>query len=102
MNAEVAPFQLSSVIHLIRPAGRAARHLEDLRQGLADASPACLFNHTLQAQLRHAASDIMPPDDFSSWVDGVVQDRETGERLSFAVQHHGATPGQLPRAPPDV
>lgn len=95
MNAEVAPFELSSVIHLIRPAGRQARHLEDLRQGLAAASAACLFNHTLQCQLRHAASDIMPPDDFSSWVNGVVQDRETAERLSFAVQHHGGSPDEM-------
>ena len=90
-----APFELTSVVHLVRPAGRHASNLEELREGIAQSSASSLFGHTLQCQLRHPAASTLPPDDFSSWVNGVVHDRETAERISFAVQAHGGSPAEL-------
>jgi hypothetical protein len=81
-----APFELFGVVHLVRPAGFDARNLEELRAGLDRASPSTLFHHAFEGMLRHPSSRERPPDDFSHWVNGVVQERETAERLSFAVQ----------------
>jgi hypothetical protein len=90
-----SPLELTSVVHLIRPAGRRAQNLEELREGFEAASPTTLFLHTIQCQLRHPAAESLPPDDLSSWVHGVVQDRETAERMSFAVQYRGGSPHEL-------
>lgn len=86
--SDVAPvaFELFGVVHLVRPAGFAAANLEELRGGLDRATPTSLFHHAFEATLRHPAAAERPPDDFSHWVSAVVQDRETAERLSFAVQ----------------
>jgi hypothetical protein len=88
-------FELESVVHLVRPTGERARDLEQLRAGIAGASFATLFHHTLQCQLRDPAADELPPDDFSGWVNGVVQDRETAERISFAVQNRNGSAEEL-------
>lgn len=92
---ENGPFELLSVVHLIRPIGEQAHDLESLRAGIARADAATLFLHTIQCPLRLPDSDEPPPDDFSTWVSGVVQDRETAERLSFAVQSRGGSPSEL-------
>jgi hypothetical protein len=89
------PFELTAVVHLIRPAGRAARDLEGLRAGLAEAPERSLFYHAVQCYLRLPEAEDPSPDDLSAWVNGVVQDRETAERLAFAVQAQGATPAGL-------
>ncbi len=91
-------FELHGVVHLVRPVGRSARHLEALRSGIVEVSAQCLFCHALQPQLRHPSSAELPPDDFSAWVNGVVQDRETAERLSFAIQDHGGSAAELREA----
>ncbi len=88
-------YELLSVVHLVRPTGERARDLEQLRAGIARASHAALFHHTLQCQLRDPAADELPPDDFSGWVNGVVQDRETAERISFAVQNRNGSADEL-------
>lgn len=79
-------FELSAVAHLIRPWGKPAHDLEQLRQGIASAPDEVLFHHAVQYPLRHPGADELPPDDFSAWIFGVVQDAETAERLSFAAQ----------------
>jgi hypothetical protein len=84
-----AAFDLTGVVHLVRPAFMHATNLDELRDGIARADAGTLFFHAIQSQLRSPAGDDLPPDDFSSWVHGVVQDRETAERLSFAVQQRG-------------
>jgi hypothetical protein len=84
--AEGDPFELRGVAHLIQPWGTPARDLDQLRDGIASAPVEVLFNHTVQYQLRHSGANELPPDDFSAWVGGVVQDAETAERLSFAAQ----------------
>jgi hypothetical protein len=93
----VEPFELTSVVHLVRPAGRSARDLEELRSGLAEVPARSLFFHTVQGLLRNPAAEDPPPDDLSAWVNGVVQDRETAERLAFVVQSH-ATSSEALRA----
>jgi hypothetical protein len=85
-----APFALSSVIHLVRPTGRVARDLAGLRDGLCLAEAASLFHHVPLRRLHEHDA----PDDFSAWVLGVLQDRETAERLAFAAQD--APPGAEP------
>lgn len=83
---EAAAFRLQAVAHLIRPWGRPARDLEELRLGIAAAPDEVVFLHTVQFELRHPGAEELPPDDLSAWIGGVVQDPETAERMSFAVQ----------------
>jgi hypothetical protein len=85
----MSDFELSGVVHLVRPTHLRARTLEELRKGLAAAEPETLFFHAVQYRLRHAAIEDLPPDDLVSWAYGVLQDRETAERLSFASQNYG-------------
>lgn len=83
------PFELSGVVHLVRPAFVQASNLDELRDGIARVDVRSLFHHAVQFQLRSPAGEELPPDDFSAWVGGVVQDRGTAEQLSFAVQRSG-------------
>jgi hypothetical protein len=90
-----APFELQSVVHLVRPAGRTAHDLEQLRHGVTDSSPETLFYHSLQHQLRDPGVEELHPADFTAWVNGVVQDRETAERIAFAIEQQGNGPEEL-------
>jgi hypothetical protein len=94
-SLERSAFPLTGVVHLVRPVGREACDLEELRAGIVEASPTSLFYHALQPLLRFAESAGQPPDDFSHWVHGVVQDRETAERLAFALQTCADSPTEL-------
>lgn len=87
-----ATFELHSVVHLVRPAGFAAHDLDVLRDGVARATASSLFLHTVQPMMRQPGGDTLPPDDLSNWVNGVVQDRETAERLAFVVSDRGLEP----------
>ena len=89
------PFPIRSVVHLVRPTGTRASTLDELRTAILESSDASLFCHGLQYQLRNPASKELPPDDLSAWVGGVVQDRGTAERMSFAVSSHNRHPGEL-------
>jgi hypothetical protein len=89
------PFPIRSVVHLLRPTGTRASTLEELRTAILEASDASLFHHCVQYQLRNPAAKELPPDDFSAWVGGVVQDRATAERMSFAVSSHNRHAGEL-------
>ena len=82
-------FELSGVVHLVRPLSVRAANLDELLLGVSAAPPSSLFYHAVQFQLRATAGDEVPHDDFSNWVNGVVEDRETAERLSFTVQSAG-------------
>jgi len=96
MNAGFeGPLELHSVVHLVSPTGDRARNLEELRLGLASAPERSLFLHIAGCQERVPGCEELPPDDFSAWVGGVVQDRETAEHLSYAVQSHRAAPETL-------
>lgn len=81
-----APLELHGVVHLVRPTGATATRLRVLRAGVLAAPASSLFFHTLQPALRHPGAQDLPPDDFSAWIGGVLQDRETAERVAFAVQ----------------
>ena len=96
----LGPFELVSVVHLVRPSGHRAGNLEELRVGIERADAASLFYHTIQGPLRQpdSSSGGLPQDDFSAWANGVLQDRETAERLSFAVQGHGGSEAELRQA----
>src|SRR5262249_56637651 len=78
-----------------RLGGMRVDDLEGLAAGIAEAPRQSLFYHTLQVQLRDPASQELPPDDFSGWVHGVLQDRETAERLSFTVQNRNGSAAEL-------
>jgi hypothetical protein len=92
---EVAAIEICSVVHLVRPTHREVSDVEGLARGIAEVEPASLFYHVVQPPLRAPASTDLPPDDFSAWVTGVLQDRETAERLSLAAQRAGAGPELL-------
>lgn len=88
--ASTAGFELVEAVYLQRPTGRHAMNLEDLRREIEAAAPEVLFCHTQMPRLGEPSAEDAPPDDFSTWVRGVVQDAETAERLGFAVQtSHG-------------
>jgi hypothetical protein len=89
-------FELSGVVHLVRPAGIEVSDLEQLRAALEHVPERSLFFHTAGRLLRFPATAELPPDDLSLWVSGVVQDRQTGERLSFAAE--GANSAETLRA----
>jgi hypothetical protein len=86
----MSAFEPISVVHLVRPTGARAHNLEELRVGIADASAECLFYHAHQYVLRFHDADELPPNDLAAWVEGVVQDRETAERLAFASASEGS------------
>jgi hypothetical protein len=86
VTAPDAAFELRGVAHLIQRWGEPATDLETLRRGIESAPDGVLFYHAVQYQLRHPGAEELPPDDFSAWIGGVVQDWETAERLLFAVQ----------------
>ena len=88
--AGTLPFELVGVVHLVRPAGIEVHDLEELRQALERVPERSLFHHTAGRLLRHPSSEELPPDDLSGWVAGVVQDRQTAERMSFAVESSGS------------
>ena len=88
-------FELESVVHLVSPTGVHARNLGELRDAIAEAPERSIFWHVAGGQRREPWCEELPPDDFSAWVDGVVQDRETAERLSFAVQSGRPAPRTL-------
>ncbi len=91
-------FELAGVVHLVRPLHLQAANLEELLLGVSSAPPSSLFYHAVQCQLRTPPGDDLPLDDFSSWVNGVVQDRELAERLSYAVQSAAGPAEALRRA----
>ncbi len=95
-------FELQGVVHLVRPTGLRAQNLEELRKRIADAPERSLFFHTRQCQLRDPVGEELAPDDLSGWVGGVVQDRETAERLSFAIQSPSASAEELRAAALEV
>jgi len=95
MNGAPSAFEVCGAVHLIRPLGMSANSLQSLRHGIAAVEPASLFFHAVQPPLRAPASADLPPDDFSAWIGGVLQDHETSERLSFAVQRSGPGPEPL-------
>jgi hypothetical protein len=88
-------FELRGVVHLVRPWGSPARDVDQLLHGIASAPAEVLFRHAVQHQLRHPGAEELAPDDFTSWIGGVVQDSETAERLSFEVQGGHTTPEAL-------
>jgi hypothetical protein len=88
-------FEIESVVHLVSPTGVRARTLSELRAAVAEAPERSIFWHVAGGQRREPWSEELPPDDFSAWVGGVVQDRETAEKLSFAVQNRRAAPATL-------
>ena len=84
----MSAFELTGVVHLARPTGQLAHDLDELRNGIEAATPQVLFYHAIQVVLRAGTGEDPPPDDFSAWSYGVVQDRETAERLAFATRDH--------------
>ena len=95
MSEAREPFALVGVVHLVRPAGQWAHDLDELRSGIAAAGATSLFHHAVQYALRDPACEELPPDDFAAWVGGVVQDRETAERMSFVAQVRNRSADEL-------
>jgi hypothetical protein len=94
MNASDG-FELSTVVHLVRPWGEPVHDLDQLRAAIELAPADVLFHHTVQVQLRDPTAVELPSDDLSAWVAVVVQDRESAERISFAVQSHNGSPEEV-------
>ena len=95
-DARPAPIEIESAVYLIRPTGRTAANLEELRAMIESASDDELFFHSQMPRLRrHREEDDFAIDDYSAWVRGVIQDPQTAERLAFAVQTSPHDPQQL-------
>jgi len=91
-----APIEIESAVYLVRPTGRIATNLEELRNMIEGASDAELFFHSQMPRMRrHREEDDFAIDDYSAWARGVIQDPQTAERLAFAVQTSPHDPHQL-------
>jgi hypothetical protein len=88
--ADRPPFELSGVVYLAQPAGRAVANLDELLAQFTAADRETVFLHTQMPRLRPHTGEDLPVDDLSAWVGGVVQDTTTAERLAFAM--HAANP----------
>jgi len=95
-------YELVAVAYLTQPWSRPVADLEALRAAIATAPAGVLFHHAVQFPLRHPAADELPPDDFTAWVQNIVQDPATAERLSYAVQSHNGSADALRAALLDV
>jgi hypothetical protein len=95
MSSPNPAFELQTVAHLLQPWGQHVSNLEQLRDGLAKAPDEVIFHHAVQYQLRTPGAEELAHDDLSAWVRGVVQDTETAERLSFAVQSRSGSIGAM-------
>lgn len=91
-------FELTGVAHLVRPAGEEASDIDGLRGAISRVPERSLFYHTSARKLQHPAADELPPDDLSHWLAGVVQDRETAERVEFVVESQSGSLEELRQA----
>jgi len=96
--SDASHFTVRSVAHLVRPAGLTASTVDALATGIAQAPGPSLFYHAVQHQLRLPDADEPPPDDFSAWLGGVLQLRETAERCAFMVQTRNRSEAELREA----
>ncbi len=90
-----AAFEIRDAVHLVRPLPGVATDLASLAEGIARASRGTLFYHVHHPRLRHAGASTSPPDDFTAWIETILQDATTAERLAYAVQAHGGEPAAL-------
>ena len=95
-------FELSGVIHLLRLGGGRASNLDALHAEILRVPDASLFVHTVQHRLRHSEAAEAPVDDLSTWVERVLRDPATAERIRFAVEHEGRSADDLRAALRDV
>jgi Family of unknown function (DUF5752) len=91
------PLALTGVVHLVRPVGERIADLASLRGALDRLPDRALFHHTRSRWLQTPDGEELPPDDVSAWVGGVVQDRETAERMSYVADSGGDSPETLRR-----
>jgi hypothetical protein len=91
------PFELTGVVHLVRPVGERLGDLASLRAALNRLPERALFHHTRSRLLQTPDDSELPPDDMSAWVGGVLQDRETAERMSYVADAGGDSPESLRR-----
>jgi hypothetical protein len=96
------PFELTGVVHLVRPVGERLGDLASLRTSLNRLPERALFHHTRYRLLQTPDMGELPPDDVSAWVGGVLQDRETAERMSYVADAGGDSPESLRRGWSDV
>jgi hypothetical protein len=91
------PFELTGVVHLVRPVGERLGDLASLRASLNRLPERALFHHTRARLLQTPDGFELPPDDVSAWVGVVLQDRETAERMSYVADAGGESPEALRR-----
>lgn len=77
------------------PAGQVAVDIQSLRDGIAAASDASLFQHVTRMPVRFPHARDVPENDFARWVGDVMQLPEVSERLAFVGSASCAHFGQL-------
>lgn len=76
------PFRFCARLALTFAAGRSARTLRQLADGLAAAPDAVVYHHTHHFLRQNQTVTPEPPNDFAWWVTNVLQDELLGERLA--------------------
>jgi hypothetical protein len=75
-------FIFCSSLKLTESAGRSAKDLEELLEGIREVDGSVIFNHTHHFLLQHQYWVPEPPSDFAYWITEVLQERTLGERLA--------------------
>ncbi|MBI2559989.1 MAG: hypothetical protein HYW14_02515, partial [Planctomycetes bacterium] len=75
-------FIFCSSLKLTESAGREAKNLEELLEGIREVDGSVIFNHTHHFLLQHQYWVPEPPSDFAHWVTNVLQEGTLGEQLA--------------------
>lgn len=80
----VPPFRFHECVSLVEPTGRKASDLYELRNGIHECPPGCLFHHTHQFFLKAEAVPMPYPNDFAIWADRDLHVPALAEHFAMA------------------
>lgn len=81
LNAK-EPFYFFTRQNLILLTGKKARNLNELLNGIKEASPASIYHHTHHYLEQYEFLTPEPPNDFAYWITNILQNRLLGEEIA--------------------
>jgi hypothetical protein len=76
------PFHFYTRQNLTYLTGEKARNLQELLDGIREASSATIYHHTHHYLQQHEFLSPEPPNDFAYWITNVLQDDVLGEKVA--------------------
>lgn len=77
---ELKPFEFKQCVSILKPTGRKAKNLRELRDVMAIISDECIFHHTYQYFLKGRILEYT--NDFAHWAGESLEERALSEYLS--------------------